>query len=44
MTPHLIFVSAAWGATALGFGFLILGALLRHRAAAQRLRELERPR
>ncbi|WP_376097159.1 heme exporter protein CcmD [Roseomonas sp. CCTCC AB2023176] len=44
MTPHLIFVSAAWGATALGFTALILGALLRHRGASRRLRELERPR
>ena len=44
MIPHWAFVSGAWGAAALGFATLILGAALRHRAASRRLRELERSR
>jgi uncharacterized membrane protein YtjA (UPF0391 family) len=35
-------VVAAWMLAALGFGGMALGAAWRHRAAARRLRELER--
>ena len=42
MSGHWMNVAAAWGLAALGFGGLALGAALRHRAAARRLRELER--
>jgi hypothetical protein len=42
MTAHWVNVAAAWGLAAIGFGGLALGAALRHRAAARRLRELER--
>ncbi|WP_426956147.1 heme exporter protein CcmD [Muricoccus radiodurans] len=44
MSMHLIHVTAAWGLTAIGFGGLAIGAAWRHRAAARRLRELERSR
>lgn len=44
MTPHMISVAAAWALAAIGFGGLALGAAWRHRAAARRLKELERAR
>jgi len=42
VTSHLVNVAASWGLAALGFGGLAIGAAWRHRAAARRLRELER--
>ncbi|MFH5923984.1 hypothetical protein [Roseomonas xinghualingensis] len=42
MSAHWIHVVAAWGLVVAGFGGLTLGAALRHRVAARRLRELER--
>ncbi|MCR0981659.1 hypothetical protein [Roseomonas populi] len=42
MSAHLWNVAAAWALAAVGFGGLSLGAVLRHRAAARRLGELER--
>lgn len=42
MSGHWMNVAAAWGLAAVGFGGLAIGAALRHRAAARRLRELER--
>ena len=41
---HWMSVAVAWGLAVVGFGGLALGAALRHRAAARRLRELERAR
>lgn len=41
MTTHWIHVSLSWGITALVFGGLALGAFLRHRAAAARLKQLD---
>jgi heme exporter protein CcmD len=41
MTAHWVHVMLSWGLTALLFGGLAVGALLRHRAAAMRLRELD---
>jgi heme exporter protein CcmD len=41
MTTHWLHVSLSWGLTALVFGGLALGAFLRHRAAAERLRQLD---
>ena len=42
MTLHWWHVTAAYGAVALGFGALALGAVLRHRAARRRLAVLDR--
>lgn len=42
MSDHWINVIASWGLAAIGFGGLALGAVWRHRAAARRLKELER--
>jgi len=44
VTGHWANVAAAWGLAVVGFGGLALGAAWRHRAAARRLRELERGR
>ena len=41
MTAHWLHVALSWGLTALVFGGLAAGALLRHRAAAARLRKLD---
>jgi heme exporter protein CcmD len=41
VTTHWLHVTLAWGITALVFGGLALGAFLRHRAAAARLRQLD---
>lgn len=41
MTTHWLHVALSWGITALVFGGLALGAFLRHRAAALRLKQLD---
>jgi heme exporter protein CcmD len=41
MTTHWLHVILSWGVTALVFGGLAAGAVLRHRAAAARLRQLD---
>lgn len=41
MTTHWLHVSLSWGITALAFGGLALGAFLRHRDAAARLKQLD---
>ncbi|WP_137179299.1 heme exporter protein CcmD [Roseomonas sp. AR75] len=41
MTTHWLHVSLSWGVTALVFGGLAVGAFLRHRAAAARLKQLD---
>jgi hypothetical protein len=41
MTTHWLHVTLSWGLTAGAFGALALGAFLRHRAAATRLRQLD---
>lgn len=41
MTTHWLHVSLSWGITALVFGGLAVGAFLRHRAAAARLKQLD---
>jgi heme exporter protein CcmD len=41
MSTHWLHVSLSWGLTAVVFGGLALGAFLRHRAAAARLRQLD---
>jgi hypothetical protein len=41
MTPHWLHVTLSWALTAGVFAAFALGAALRHRAAAARLRELD---
>jgi heme exporter protein CcmD len=41
MTTHWLHVTLSWGITALVFGGLAMGAFLRHRAAAARLKQLD---
>ena len=41
MTTHWLHVILSWGVAALVFGGLAVGAVLRHRAAAARLRQLD---
>lgn len=41
MSLHWWHVTAAYAATAIGFGALAIGAALRHRAARARLAELD---
>ena len=41
MTTHWVHVSLSWGITALVFGALAIGAFIRHRAAATRLKHLD---
>jgi hypothetical protein len=41
MTTHWLHVTLSWGLTAGAFCALALGAFLRHRAAATRLRQLD---
>lgn len=41
MTTHWLHVTLSWGAVALVFGALALGAVVRHRAAAARLKQLD---
>ncbi len=41
MTAHWLHVALSWGITAVVFGAMALGAWLRHRAAAARLRQLD---
>lgn len=41
MTTHWLHVALSWGVTVLVFGALALGAFLRHRAAAARLKQLD---
>jgi len=42
MTTHWLHVTLSWGLTALVFGGLAAGAFLRQRAAAARLKQLDR--
>ena len=41
MTPHLWFVTAAWGLAAVVFAAMAVAAVLRHRAAEARLKVLD---
>ncbi len=40
MTTHWLHVTLSWGITAVAFGALAVGAFLRHRSAAARLKQL----
>jgi heme exporter protein CcmD len=41
MSTHWLHVALSWGLSALAFGGLAIGAFLRQRAAAARLRQLD---
>ncbi len=41
MTTHWLHVTLSWALTAVVFGWLAIGAFLRQRAAAARLRQLD---